>query len=54
MKKAVHARPAEGKFAPFKPGSPILSSDGQAIDLLSTGGLNPVPRDCLPAWFFRR
>jgi hypothetical protein len=35
-------------------GSPILSRDGRAIGLVSTGGLNPVLRDCLPAWFFRR
>jgi hypothetical protein len=35
-------------------GSPILLRDGRAIGLVSTGGLNPVLRDCLPAWFFRR
>ena len=33
-------------------GSPIISADGEAIGLVSTGGLNPVLRDNLPAWFF--
>jgi hypothetical protein len=27
---------------------------GRAIGLMSTGGINPVLRDNLPAWFFRR
>jgi hypothetical protein len=35
-------------------GSPIVSMDGKAIGLMSTGGHNPVLRDCLPSWFFRR
>ena len=35
-------------------GSPIVSTDGRAIGLMSTGGMNPVLRDNLPAWFFRR
>ena len=35
-------------------GSPMMSTDGKAIGLLSTGGANPVLRDKLPAWFFRR
>jgi Trypsin-like peptidase domain len=36
-------------------GSPIISTDGKAIALVSTSGsYNPVLRDNLPAWFFRR
>ena len=35
-------------------GSPILSLDGRAIGLVSTGGQNPILRQNLPAWFFRR
>ena len=37
-------------------GSPIISIDGKAIALVSTSGMsfNPVLRDNLPAWFFRR
>jgi hypothetical protein len=40
-------------------GSPIISTDGKAIALVSSSGggqgiLNPVLRDNLPAWFFRR
>jgi hypothetical protein len=35
-------------------GSPILSLDGRAIALMSTGGQNPILRQNLPAWFFRR
>jgi hypothetical protein len=34
-------------------GSPIITPDGEAISLASTGPLNPVLRDNLPAWFFR-
>jgi hypothetical protein len=33
-------------------GSPIVMAD-QAIGLISTGRLNPVLKDCLPAWFLR-
>ncbi len=35
-------------------GSPIVSTDGKVIGLISAGGINPVLRDDLPAWFFRR
>jgi hypothetical protein len=36
-------------------GSPIISTDGKAIALVSMGSTyNPVLRDNLPAWFFRR
>ena len=40
-------------------GSPIISTDGKAIALVSSSGagmgiFNPVLRDNLPAWFFRR
>ena len=35
-------------------GSPIVSTDGKAIGLLSASGNSPVLRDSLPAWFFRR
>lgn len=35
-------------------GSPIVSTDGRAIGVVSTGGMNPVLRDNLPAWFFHR
>jgi hypothetical protein len=34
-------------------GSPIVM-DGKAIALCSVTDQNPVLRDCLPAWFFRR
>jgi Trypsin-like peptidase domain len=44
----------EGLIASGMSGSPIVSMDGKAIGLLSTGGINPVLRDNLPAWFFRR
>jgi Trypsin-like peptidase domain len=35
-------------------GSPIVSTDDKAIGLVSTGRFNPVLKDSLPAWFFRR
>lgn len=44
----------EGLVAGGMSGSPIMSMDERAIGLVSTGGLNPVLRDNLPAWFFRR
>lgn len=44
----------EGLIASGMSGSPIVSMDGKAIGLLSTGNINPVLRDSLPAWFFRR
>jgi hypothetical protein len=34
-------------------GSPIMMAD-RAIALVSTDMLNPVLKDCLPAWFLRR
>jgi hypothetical protein len=34
-------------------GSPILSLDGKALAVLSTGILSPLVWDCLPARFFR-
>jgi hypothetical protein len=42
----------EGLVASGVSGSPIVMAD-RAIGLISTGGLNPVLKDCLPAWFFR-
>ncbi len=39
---------------PGMSGSPIVSIYRRAIGLMSTGGRNPVLRDTLPAWFFRR
>jgi hypothetical protein len=44
----------EELFAGGMSGSPILSLDGRAIGLVSTGGQNPILRQNLPAWFFRR
>jgi len=35
-------------------GSPILSPEGRAIGLMSTGEQNPILRANLPAWFFHR
>lgn len=42
-----------GTLAGGMSGSPILW-DGKAIAVVSTDTYNPVLRDCLPAWFFRR
>ncbi len=39
---------------PGMSGSPIINMDRRAIGLISTGPRNPVLRDNLPAWFFRR
>ena len=44
----------EELIEPGMSGSPIVSMDGRAIGLMSTGRRNPVLRDDLPAWFFRR
>ena len=35
-------------------GSPILSPDGRAIGLMATGEQNPILKENLPRWFFRR
>jgi hypothetical protein len=34
-------------------GSPILSPEGRAIGLMSTGEQNPALQENLPTWFFR-
>jgi hypothetical protein len=43
-----------GLFARGMSGSPILSMDGRAIGLISTGDRGPVLSENLPAWFFRQ
>lgn len=43
-----------GLFARGMSGSPILSMDGRAIGLISTGDCGPVLSENLPAWFFRQ
>ena len=35
-------------------GSPIVSMAGKVIALISTDRKNPVLKDTLPSWFFRR
>jgi hypothetical protein len=43
----------EGLVASGMSGSPIMMTD-RVIGLISTDILNPVLKDCLPAWFLRR
>jgi hypothetical protein len=43
-----------GELAGGMSGSPILSMDGKAIAVVSTDERNPVLKDCLPSWLFRR
>jgi hypothetical protein len=35
-------------------GSPIIDHTGAAVGVLSTGIVNPVIADCVPAWFLRK
>jgi hypothetical protein len=42
----------QGMVASGMSGSPIVSTDGKAIGLVSTDDENPVLRDNLPTWFF--
>jgi hypothetical protein len=51
---SVEGHHRQGLIASGMSGSPIVSMDGNAIGVISTGTLNAVLRDSLPAWFFRR